>query len=767
MWLEYSITNDKPIIHRWYRSGTKRIREDIKDFVPYFYVKETEDVSVLDRHRIVKIERSDITDIYGQRLKKIFVKLPRDVGQQREKFSQTYEADILFPIRYLIDSKINWGDYPDVMYIDIEVDDKEGFPEPSKALYKITCITCYDRLHNVYVSFVLSDNKNIIKTAKKNRISGKDEKQSIYKFTDERDLLNTFTEYLSDMDPDIITGYNVYDFDLPYIVKRMENLGLSASKLSPINRITLPSVRIVNGKEFKEPLDIAGRMIFDLLTTYKKLHITGLNSYSLNDVCKEELGVEKLGKGKRTWQMNEEELLSYNVSDVELIVALDDKVKIIKFFWDLANFVRCPLNWTLFNNKMIDLWILHNAHGNFALPTKPKVKGEDYDGATVLDNKAGIYKDVPVFDLARIYPNIIVSCNLSPECLTATGDINLGNGTKTTSDIGFIPKIILQLFELRNTFEKQKKQTDINSEEYKQIENKIQFVKNLINSIYGVYAYVGFRLYNKQIAESVTYVGRKIIDWTKSVVESRGFTVVYGDTDSIMVQLNGNDDPVTKSKELEQVLNASYDDFAKTMNIKKHSFSIKFEKMFSTVTFLGVKKKYAGYLSWKDGKSVDTFIVKGFEAIRSDNSKFTKKFQLELLKRINKEPDNEKTNKFINDTIDTFKKANVEDIGIPKGLNKVLDEYNANAIHVRAVKYSNMYLGTNFKTGDKPKILYVKKVNKKPKTDVIAFDSTTSLDGVIIDYEKMVDVLLMKKIDNIYKPLGWNYIPKTNLSLWM
>lgn len=755
MQTEYSIENDKSIIYHYYRENGKRKCMKVSDFEPYFFVNENENTSNIYKVR----EENGFVNIFGKAVKKIVVKKPSDVAYCRRFFQTSQEADILFPIRFLIDRSPPMGDYPKVLYIDIECDDSTGFPEPELAEKTITAITCYDPEMDKYVTFVKGNEKKIIKTSRKDNTP-----HSVYIFENEEDLLITFIQFFRDSNPCIITGWNCYSFDMLYIINRMKKLNLRYTDLSPLNRITIPD------GDKKRDLDIAGRTIFDLLRSYKRLHISGLRGYSLEEVAREELGIGKAGKGKRTFQMTLDELIEYNTTDVELCVALDKKVGVIKFFWELACFIGCPLNHTLQNSRMMDIWFLRKAkQQNIVLPSKTFSTTNTFEGAIVLQPDPGIYKNIVVLDLAKLYPSIIVSCNISPETVSNDGEINLKNGVRFKKGKGFVPSILLELFELRDQYKKEKGKYKHGTSEYQLYQNKEQFIKDLTNSVYGILSYPGFRLFAQSSAESITYMGRNISMWTKKAIETEGYKVYYGDTDSIMFQINGTkEEIIKKAYELQDILNKSYDNFASQYNIDKHYFNIKFEKLFDKILFLDAKKKYAGYLLWKDGKDLNDFVVTGFETKRSDSSNFTKNFQLELLKLVASGTDKKDVDKYISGKIDEMKKAKYEDLGIPKGINVGEGEAKVETIQLRASRYSNEHLGTNFKLGDKPKILYVKRVHGKPKTDVVAFDSMLDLTNIVdVDYEKMTDVLIMKKVENIYNSLGWHYVGKHSLARWL
>jgi len=143
-----------------------------------------------------------------------------------------------------------------------------------------------------------------------------------------------------------------------------------------------------------------------------------------------------------------------------------------------------------------------------------------------------------------------------------------------------------------------------------------------MNTYYGVSGYARFRLYDREIGSAVTSVGRAIIEHTRKVIENMGYSVIYGDTDSCMIMLPKmeRDDTIKTAFEIEKALNQSYSEFAlDKLGAEEHYFSIKFEKIYRRFFQAGKKKRYAGYLVWKEGKDTEQIDIVGFEMKRSDS----------------------------------------------------------------------------------------------------------------------------------------------------
>ncbi|HZD43142.1 MAG TPA: DNA polymerase domain-containing protein, partial [Methanomicrobiales archaeon] len=237
-----------------------------------------------------------------------------------------------------------------------------------------------------------------------------------------------------------------------------------------------------------------------------------------------------------------------------------------------------------------------------------------------------------------------------------------------------------------------------------------------------------------------------------------------GDTDSCMIQLPPSDlaSTIQTARGIEARLNASYADFAqRVLNADHHYFSIKFEKVYSRFFQAGKKKRYGGHLIWKEGKEVDETDVVGFEIRRSDSPQITRTVQKKVLEMILKGEGFEKVRSYLGDIIRRYRggKFSLDEIGIPGGIGKQLDQYETNDAHIRGAKYANENLGTQFARGSKPKRVYIKHVRAKyPQTDVIAFEYGDQVpQEFIIDYETMLEKTIKQPISRIIEAVGWTW----------
>ena len=447
--VDYSIegggSTEYPVVHIFGRTTENERRHvRILGFEPYFYAPtDTIDDSLVDKPEITRTE-SGYESIRGEELTKICTRTPRDVGAIRDEFDH-FEADILFPNRLLIDKDIKSGirvpertlsqDGPmqvphteiepvpvdadlRVNTFDIEVDDRSGFPEDGEE--PIICLTSHDSYDDTYIAWLNHAHPEDNSVSAPETLDGYDPIDAaadveLRCFDTEAGMLDAFISYLENTDPDILTGWNFEDFDMPYVLDRLEAIAstthhdLSIERLSRIDEVWRSGWGGPN---------IKGRVVFDLLYAYKRTQFTELESYRLDAVGEQELDVGKeryAGDIGTLWETDPTKLLEYNLRDVELCVEIDRKQDIIAFWDEVRSFVGCKLEDAPTPGDTVDIYILHEAHNRFALPSKGRSDTEDYEGGAVFDPVSGVKENVTVLDLKSLYPMCMTTINASPE----------------------------------------------------------------------------------------------------------------------------------------------------------------------------------------------------------------------------------------------------------------------------------------------------------------------------------------------------------------
>lgn len=775
--VEYSNSPEGPVIHIFGRDERRMLLHlEVTGFRPYFYVP-IEQADRLDHHSTVEVE-GGITyhSIKGIPLRRIYTRRPTDVRDIRDSYEH-YEADIPFTTRFMIDCHLTGGvlapglhvDYATlepaevqiparVCFLDIECDDARGFPSPEQD--RIICITCWDSFTEDYATFLLQSCTPLdisslqVKGGLQNGCF-REGFHTICSYTEEREMLQGLVRYFKDRDPDIISGWNFLGFDLPYITRRMNALGLAPESLA-----RLP--------EKVERSALRGRALFDLLDAYKKMHGAQKESYRLDAIAEEELGERKVryqGTLSQLWKEHPESLVEYNFKDVELCVGIDKKNKIIDFYREIARYVGCPLDRTLNSSSVIDIYILRKAHSVFVLPSKGYAAAEEFEGATVFDPSRGVKEHVVVLDLKSLYPMAMMTINASPETKDPDGELRAPNGVRFRSHPdGLTRSIISELLRERENKKQIRNQYPFGSPEYILYDIQQNVVKVLMNTYYGVSGYARFRLYDREIGSAITAVGRAIIEHTRKTIENMGYHVLYGDTDSCMIQIPFSDKEtlIANARDIEINVNKSYDEFAHMiLAADAHYFSIKFEKIYQRFFQAGRKKRYAGLLVWKEGKEIDEIDVVGFEIRRSDSPQITRLVQKKIIEMILRGEGYSAVRSYLEDVIKNYRSGNypLDEIGIPGGIGKDLDQYDTDDAQIRGAKYANIHLGTTFSRGSKPKRVYIKYVKKKyPQTDVLCFEYGDQVPPeFVVDWETMLDKTIKQPISRIIEAVGWEW----------
>ena len=854
--IEGSGDDEHPVLHVFGRTGDHdTVHARVYGFRPYFYTPVSDlDLAVdaeeplsasdvvdsrLEEDRLTGVETygdleeegADVGDraadelvvyesIRGETLAKVFGQTPRDVGQLRDRFDH-YEADILFPNRLLIDKDITSGVRvpvrelddgslkihhteietvdltvsPRVHTLDIEVDDRHGFPEDGEQT--IICLTSHDSGRDEYVVWLYESPEGAPgpeAVAAYEPIGDGEVDVDVRTFAEEAAMLVDYLDYVDETDPDVLTGWNFDDFDAPYLIDRIDRLQgrhdrLDSDRLSRVDEVW--------DSGWGGP-DVKGRVVFDLLYAYQRTQFSELDSYRLDAVGEEELGVGKeryTGDIGDLWEDDPERLLEYNLRDVELCVELDRKQDIVPFWVEVASFVGCKLEDATTPGDAVDMYVLHKIHGEYALPSKGQQDSEEYEGGAVFDPISGVKEMVSVLDLKSLYPMCMVTINASPETKvdpeTYDGETYVApNGTHFRKEPdGMIRAMVDELLEEREQKKSLRNENDPGSDAYETYDRQQAAVKVIMNSLYGVLGWDRFRLYDKEMGAAVTATGRDVIEFTERAAADLDKEVIYGDTDSVMLELGGDvskEAAIEQSFEIEEHINAAYDDFAAQLNAEDHRFEIEFEKLYRRFFQAGKKKRYAGHIVWKEGKEVDDIDITGFEYKRSDIAPITKEVQKQVLEMIVTGEAPEGIKDYVHEVIQRVQAGEVslDEIGIPGGIGKKLDNYDTDTAQVRGAKYANLLLGTNFASGSKPKRLYLKKVHPeffrevesemgldpsedplygefKRDPDVICFEFDDQVpDAFEVDYEKMLDKTLKGPIARILEALdiSWDEV---------
>ena len=295
-----------------------------------------------------------------------------------------------------------------VVNIDIEVGSEEGFPDPQVATQPVTAITA--SIDGAYYTFGTQD------------YTVKREDVTYIQCATERELLINFLRHWRHWDADIITGWNVQGFDIPYLYNRITKVlsEKEAKKLSPVGMTNEREYEKFNRKHFE--IELIGMTVLDYLDLYKKFTYSQQESYRLDHIAHVELGENKLDYSEvetlhQLYKLDYEKFIDYNIKDVELVNKLEDKMKLIDMALAIAYDAKVNYGDVFTQVRMWDV-LIHNwlYDRNIAIPPKErKEKNAQYAGAYVKDPQVGMHEWVMSFDLNSLYPHLIMQYNISPD----------------------------------------------------------------------------------------------------------------------------------------------------------------------------------------------------------------------------------------------------------------------------------------------------------------------------------------------------------------
>ena len=609
---------------------------------------------------------------------------------------------------------VNWEmDKMLTITLDIEVECENGFPEVSKAEEPLLCITVKNHSNKAIIVWGIGEYTN--------------DAVRYIQCEDELDLVKKFLHFWNKTQPDIITGWNIQFFDIPYLCNRISRLfgEDEIQKFSPWGIVKADTVTTY-GKTHQK-YNILGVSILDYLDLYRKFTYVNRESYRLDFIAEVELGEKKHENPHETfrdWYTNDyQSFVDYNVQDVELVDRLEDKMKLIELCITLAYEMKVNFVDVYSPIRMWDIFIYNFLKDKkVAVPRKRAHRKDDkYEGAYVKDPQTGLHNWVMSFDLNSLYPHLIMQYNISPETLAKEanplvsvdkllnkeleivddGHAVTPNGARFRKDFqGFLPDMMENMYNDRVKFKKwalEARQQYENSREEKYL-NEISKYDNIqmsrkiaLNSAYGAIGNQYFRYYDERMATAITTAGQLSIRWIENAVngylnkilgtEDKDF-VLASDTDSIYVvfdelieKINPKNpvdflDKVGREK-LEPFIEECYKELAEYVRAYD-------QKMFmarEVIADKGIwtaKKRYI--LNVHDSEGVrykePQLKVMGIEAVKSSTPAPCREMIKTALKIIINE-DEETLNTFIQSFRKTFMNLNPEDIAYPRSCNNL------------------------------------------------------------------------------------------------
>lgn len=674
----------------------------VKKLSPYFFVKK-KDAKKLKLKE--KFEETNLKNFAGDEVVKFSFENQTDLTnayKDHHKEVEIYEADLKPQTRFIIDNDLLGnieidGDYESSEKIDRIYHEPKISSIPSESFKpKLKIISLdieSDKKGNLYCIGLYGENykKNFMVTPKtlKHTVSCKNEE----------DCLEKFKKELLKLDPDIITGWNVIDFDFSFLRElfKKHKIPFDIGRTSEE-----PRLRIESNFFRSSSINIPGRQVMDGINLIKdplikeapSIKFADFESFTLEDVSQALIGKGKLLKGKDRHNEIEslykthtekslQSLVDYNLMDCELVYEILEKTKMIELAIERSQLTGLTFDRLTGSIVAFDsLYIREARKNNLVSPSNEfKQKETRVTGGYVYSSNPGVYKNVLIFDFKSLYASVIQTFNIDPASFIKKeekGCVKAPNGACFKNQDGLLPQILRRLHLAREKAKKEKRELSNYA------------IKTIMNSFWGVFGSPNLRYFDLDMANAITHFAQFITKLTAKEIEKMGYKTIYQDTDSVFVETKlGTEKANLLGKKIAEDINKFYEDYVKKNYNRKSYLELQFEKQYLSMIIPQVrggekaaKKRYAG-LREKDGK--EEVEVVGLEAIRGDWTQAAQEFQMELLDKLFHDQPIER---FIRDYLKKIRDGKLDEkLVYRKSIRKDLQEYTKTTPpHVKAAR---------------------------------------------------------------------------------
>ena len=639
----YRVVGGRPEVHLYgvLEGGEPVLVVDDRQ-APYFFVRAADAGRVGARARAVPV---DLVTFAGERVARVEVARPADVPPLRARLGdagvECFEADLRFAYRYLIDRGLKGafavtGAFvrrPGVgrVYRNPTLEPADFAPQLSVLSLDIETSLDASRLYSVALAGAGGERVLMV---------GKGTVTDAEVFADERALLVELLAHIRRVDPDVLTGWNVCEFDLAVLLRCCRRYGL---------RCTLgrsdDELDIRRDQNFtREPRAILfGRQVLDGLALLRGAFVR-LEDYRLETAAQTLLGRGKLfapgDRGadiERAYRTDPASLAAYNLEDARLVLAILERTALVELAVRRSLLTGMQVDRVGASIASVDSLYLGKlrARGRVAPSVRATAEadGAGIVGGLVLDSVPGLYRNILVFDFKSLYPSLIRTFNIDPLTFVA-GDSRTdvlrtpGGAAFRRDEAGILPDLVARLAEERAQARRAGDQV------------ASQAIKILMNSLFGVLGSPASRLFSPAVANAITTAGQHVIRLAAEAAGRRGHRVIYGDTDSLFVDPSETD-TARAAAHAEELRDGIGRDAAEALTREfgcTSCLELEFEKVYARFFMpeirggaTGSKKRYAGLVIEPAGETLE---IVGLEAVRRDWSEVARRFQRELLGRV-------------------------------------------------------------------------------------------------------------------------------------
>jgi len=689
----YRIAAGRPEVHvhAVLESGEPALLVDDRQ-APHFWVRAADAAAVARLAPSAAVRDDPRRTFAGEPVVRIEVALPSDVPPLRHRLAdagvETLEADVRFAYRYLIDRGIRGG-----FTVDGAFERRPGVGRvyrnpalapadfaPTLRVLSFDVETSPDgrRLRSVACAGAGGERVLLVHPG---AVAGAET------VADERALVAAFLAHVRAVDPDVLTGWNVCDFDLAVLLRTAERLGIRFALGRNDDVLELRRDQTFT-REARAIL--SGRLVLDGLALVRSSYIR-LEDYRLETAAQALLGRGKLFTGpdrgteiERAYRDDPAALAAYNLEDARLVLDILARTGLVELTVRRSLMTGMPLDRVSAQIAAVDSLYLGTLRGRGRVAPSVRAAQEvpAIAGGLVLDSRPGLYRNILVFDFKSLYPSLIRTFNIDPlthvAAPAADGDVlrSPSGAAFRRDEAGILPALVARLWDERARARAAGDAVGA------------QATKILMNSLFGVLGSPASRLFSPAVANAITIAGRHVIRLAAAAVAARGHTVIYGDTDSLFVDA-GEPDTARADARAETLRAEVAADVGGALEREFGCASfleLEFEKVYARFFMpevrggaTGSKKRYAGLLA--DG----TLELVGLEAVRRDWSLVARRFQRELLARVFRD---EPVADFVRGFVADLRAGRFDDeLAYRKAVRKPLEEYTRTTPpHVKAAR---------------------------------------------------------------------------------